>query len=258
MDKDKEVWENIWDNTEDTLNYKNVYYLMDEIKLNYLMPLLPIGSNITTLEVGCGSARLSCFLASKGYKTTCLDYSESALRVARKNYQITKNVGEFVIGDANNLPFKDNTFDIVLSTGLLEHFKNPQIVINEMVRVLKPNGIFYSDIVPKKFSTFRAHIDLIKNMNKLIKKGIKETFYEKKLNSNDIRNMLHSANLEDIEVFGAGVLLPQIPYGGHFPIIQRFEYHLLSKLKPMITIWDNTIIGEWFGFYYFAYAKKLK
>ena len=258
MDKDKKVWENIWDSTEDTLTYKDVFYLMDEIKLSYLIPLLPTGSNIKTLEVGCGSARLSCFLASKGYKTTCLDYSESALRVARKNYEITRNNGEFVIGDAKNLPFENDTFDIVLSTGLLEHFKDPKIVINEMARVLKPNGIFYSDIVPKKFSTFRAHITFVRSLGRLIRNDQNETFYEKKLNSNDIRNMLLSADLEDIDVFGAGVFLPQIPYGKHVPSLKRLEYRFLSKIKPLITIWDNTIVAEWCGFYYFVYAKKHK
>ena len=192
LDKDKEVWEDIWDKTEETLNYRDVFYLMDEIKFSYLIPLLPSGNDINILEVGCGSARLSCFLASKGYKTTCLDYSKSALKVARKNYELTNNKGEFVVGDAKKLPFEDNTFDIVLSTGLLEHFKDPQIVINEMTRVLKPNGIFYSDIVPKKFSTFRAHITFIRKMGKLMKRDGNDTFYEKKLNSNDIQNMLLS------------------------------------------------------------------
>ncbi|MDD3986077.1 MAG: class I SAM-dependent methyltransferase [Methanobacterium sp.] len=255
MDKDKQIWEDIWDKTEKTLNYRDVFYLMDEIKLSYLLPLLPSGSDINILEIGCGSARLSCFLASNGYNTTCLDYSENAIKVARKNYELTNNKGQF-IGNAKKLPFNDNTFDIVLSTGLLEHFKDPEIIINEMTRVLKPNGIFYSDIVPKKFSIFRAHINFIRNLVKLIKNNVKDEFYEKKLNSNDIQNMLISAGLKDVNIFGAGVFLPQIPYGKQVPSLKRLEYKLLSKIKPLITFWDDTIIGEWLGFYYFAYAKK--
>ncbi|MDO9045744.1 MAG: class I SAM-dependent methyltransferase [Methanobacteriaceae archaeon] len=256
MDKDKKVWKDIWDSTDETLNYKDVFYLIDEIKLGYLVPLLPTGINLKTLEVGCGSARLSCFLASKGYKTTCLDYSESALRVARKNYKISNNNADFVIGDARKLPFENDTFDIVFSTGLLEHFKDPQIVIDEMVRVLKPNGIFYSDIVPKKFSTFRSPVIISKSLSKFARKDVNETFYEKKLNSNEIQKMLNSADLKDINVFGAGVFLPQIPYGKGVPSLKRLEYQFLSKIKSLFTIWDDTIIGDWLGFYYFVYAKK--
>ncbi len=111
----------------DTITYKDIFYLMDEIKLEYLIDILPSPQeNIKIIEVGCGSAKLSCFLASLGYDTTCLDYSENALNVAKKNYQITNNKGKFIVGDVRNLPFENNTYDVVLSTGLLEHFKDPK------------------------------------------------------------------------------------------------------------------------------------
>jgi len=45
--------------------------------------------------------------------------------VAKENYRITGNKGEFLLGDAQNIPLKSNTFDVVLSTGLLEHFEEP-------------------------------------------------------------------------------------------------------------------------------------
>lgn len=50
------------------------------------------------------------------------------------------------------MPFEDKTFDLVLSFGVLEHFKDIDKPIKEMVRVLKPGGVFFADIVPEKFS----------------------------------------------------------------------------------------------------------
>ena len=50
-----------------------------------------------------------------------------------------------VVCDGDNLPFKDNSFDVVLSLAVLEHVKNPWIHANEMIRVLKPGGIVYAD-----------------------------------------------------------------------------------------------------------------
>jgi ubiquinone/menaquinone biosynthesis C-methylase UbiE len=44
------------------------------------------------------------------------------------------------------LPFKDNSFDVILSLAVLEHVKNPWIHANEMIRVLKPGGIIYADV----------------------------------------------------------------------------------------------------------------
>jgi len=49
--------------------------------------------------------------------------------------------GVDVIADAHNLPFKENSFDNIIMTNLLEHVQEPQKVVNEAYRVLKPNGL---------------------------------------------------------------------------------------------------------------------
>jgi len=49
--------------------------------------------------------------------------------------------GVDVVADAHNLPFKENSFDNIIMTNLLEHVQEPQKVVNEAYRVLKPNGL---------------------------------------------------------------------------------------------------------------------
>jgi len=51
-----------------------------------------------------------------------------------------------IVCDGDNLPFKDNSIDCVLSIAVLEHVKNPWIHADEMIRVLKPGGIIYADV----------------------------------------------------------------------------------------------------------------
>lgn len=251
INKEKEIWNGIWGNIPETITHKDIFYLMDEIKLEYLLDILPSPhENIKVIEVGCGSARLSCFLASLGYNTTCMDFSENALKVAKKNYYLTKNQGEFIVGDVQNMPFEDNTYDVVISTGLLEHFKDPQIVINEMTRILKPEGIFYSDIVPDKFSLFRSHLLFLKKLNL----WTDDEWYEIELNKKDIITMLQSADLTDINVFPAGVFIPQLPF--KISSLKKLEYKTVYKLKPLIKHVDNTRVAELLGFFYFAQAKK--
>jgi len=64
--------------------------------------------------------------------------------------EITLNLQPFynvdLVGDAHNLPAQDNCFDAVLSMAVLEHVNNPQRVVAEMIRVLKPGGQLYSEV----------------------------------------------------------------------------------------------------------------
>jgi ubiquinone/menaquinone biosynthesis C-methylase UbiE len=104
------------------------------------------------LECGCGSARVSRYMAQHGYQCTLLDYSEKALHLGRSAFEALSLEGRFVIGDIDHLCFPAEHFDIVFSGGVLEFFSDVQGPINEMVRVLKRGGIFGANMVPNKFS----------------------------------------------------------------------------------------------------------
>ena len=58
---------------------------------------------------------------------------------------------KYVIGDVQNLPYPQNTFDTVSSLGVIEHFLNPDKVMKEMYRVLKTNGHLIL-MTPNKYS----------------------------------------------------------------------------------------------------------
>src|SRR5207249_1229842 len=118
-ENDRRFWDSYWVDQRSTLTALTMTQILDRIKLEYLREILPRAGRI--LEVGSGSGRLSCFLAMAGYHTTCLDFSMHALRVARANYLAAKVGGWFVIGDGLKVPVHDGCFDVVLSTGLLEH-----------------------------------------------------------------------------------------------------------------------------------------
>lgn len=254
---DKSYWNTEWENTENTVSEQNVYYLIDTIKLEYLLSLLENKKkDIKILEVGCGSARLSCFLASYGYKNACLDYSKNALRVAKNNFTLTNNEGDFVSGEVKNLPFKNDVFDVVISTGLLEHFRDPQIVVDEMVRVLKVGGLFFSDIVPLKFSVLNSLnflADLLVALMGMRKGG---DMYENRLNRTDIEHLLQFANLKDINVFAGGVVPPWIFFSKRIPIKECVKAKTLSLIKPLSKRLDNTFLAELLGFHYISVGYK--
>jgi len=90
------------------------------------------------LDVGAGTGRLAVKLSEAGAIVTALDLSEKMLEILkRKSRKI-----EIVFGDAENLDFEDDSFDIVVGAFLIVHLKNPSIFFEEVYRVLKLNGIF--------------------------------------------------------------------------------------------------------------------
>jgi len=83
------------------------------------------------LDVGCGEGELVSMFQKHGVETYGIDISKQSLLHARNVVQ----------ADAEKIPFKDNTFDLLIAHHSLEHLKNPEYFIRECKRVLKANGI---------------------------------------------------------------------------------------------------------------------
>ena len=102
--------------------------------------------NKKALEIGCGSGNNLSFMAREGLNVTGLDISETAVKVARANLKNQNFPGKIYIGSVHNMPFSDESFDFILDRACLTHC--PQILqqcLNEVHRVLKKGGIFYSE-----------------------------------------------------------------------------------------------------------------
>ncbi len=99
------------------------------------IPLLGALADKKVLDVGAGTGRLSLPLANRGAYVTALDVSPKMLELI-KNPNI-----ETVVGDAESLPFENNTFDIVTAAFLIVHLKDPTRFFDEAYRVLKDGGI---------------------------------------------------------------------------------------------------------------------
>jgi glycosyltransferase involved in cell wall biosynthesis/ubiquinone/menaquinone biosynthesis C-methylase UbiE len=92
------------------------------------------------LEIGGGMGTDLVQFARHGSITTDLDLSSGHLELARENFQLRGLTGQFVLHDAERLPFDDDTFDVVYSNGVLHHTPDTGGVVSEIWRVLKPGG----------------------------------------------------------------------------------------------------------------------
>lgn len=105
--------------------------------------LLQVDEGASVLEVGCGTGEDALILAKRvgsNGRVVAIDCSQAMLAQASANAKSRHLPIEFVRTDAQQLPFEDNTFDSARVDRTLQHIANPQKVITEMVRVVRPGG----------------------------------------------------------------------------------------------------------------------
>jgi SAM-dependent methyltransferase len=98
----------------------------------------PISGESRVLEVGSGAHGLIFGLGNKfgiGIDPLAAHYKR-LFPVWQGNAQTIAAIGE-------KLPFSDSSFDVVLSDNVIDHAENPIVILEEIIRVLKPSGIFY-------------------------------------------------------------------------------------------------------------------
>jgi SAM-dependent methyltransferase len=172
-----------------------------------------------------------------------LDYAPYAIRAVRENYRRANVEGYSLFGDAGALPFPSGSFDVVLSGGLLEHFRDPRRVLAEMTRILRPGGLFYADIVPRKVSLYRwAERGRMAN-----EEHMADGIYESDLNKGAWRDLVRAAGLRDVRLVSAGVY-PPYTFAGH----ERFVWRYGEFLRAL----DGTPIADVLGFFYMVTARK--
>jgi ubiquinone/menaquinone biosynthesis C-methylase UbiE len=96
------------------------------------------------LEIGPGPGYLGLewLKRTEGTRLECLEISEDMIALAKKNaaeYGFSDRVKYFE-GDAKKLPFEDGHFDAVFTNGSLHEWANPEMIFNEIARVLKSGG----------------------------------------------------------------------------------------------------------------------
>jgi ubiquinone/menaquinone biosynthesis C-methylase UbiE len=94
------------------------------------------------LEIGCGRGSFALWLHQNApqFSLTALDFSQSAIDIACERAAKLPSSPLFVQGDAQALPFDDDSFDLILSCECMEHVPDPRQMAREMARVLRSGG----------------------------------------------------------------------------------------------------------------------
>lgn len=194
----REHWDRHWDEikstpaTNKTPGVKKIllYHLLHEMAVK--------GRQI--LEVGAGSGVDSLYLAELGAQVTILDYSSSALETVRRQVRgrdIESRL-QMVRADAASLPFPGSTFDLVFHQGLLEHFREPEPILAEQVRVLRQGAILAVD-VPQKYTIYT----LKKNL--AIRRGKWFAGWETQYSMRELKALIRRVGLTPVRSYATAV-----------------------------------------------------
>jgi demethylmenaquinone methyltransferase/2-methoxy-6-polyprenyl-1,4-benzoquinol methylase len=127
------------------------------------------------LDIATGTGDLAILMAqTNAEKIIGLDISAGMLEVGKKKVEDKNlsNVIELVLGDSENMPFDDNYFDAITVGFGVRNFENLEKGFAEILRVLKPNGVFVilETSVPDKFPYKQGYNFYSKNILPLIGK----------------------------------------------------------------------------------------
>ncbi|MBE7046786.1 MAG: class I SAM-dependent methyltransferase [Ruminococcaceae bacterium] len=114
----------------------------------------------TVLDIGCGAAGKSLYYASLGAKMVHGADVVERYREESKKLSIEKGLEdkfEFHLCDAKNLEFENETFDTIIMNDSMEHVAEPEEVVKECMRVLKPGGRLFINFCPYHHP-FGAHL----------------------------------------------------------------------------------------------------
>ena len=172
--------------------------------LKYINTCINPQKENSVLEVASGTCACGRSIAPFVRNVTCLDITEAMLNVGKIKAE-EENVNNiiFVKGYAENLPFLDNSFDIVISRLAFHHFSDIKVPFKEMVRVLKKGGKFVlidMEATEEKFRKIEDEIETLRDpshIKNLSKSEILELYNQNSLKLVKMESTNISVSLEN-------------------------------------------------------------
>jgi len=164
--KNQEVlfWNYKYQNQKMIYNSERDSYFHDHFK----KPIKNLTPSSKVLEVACGTRTDGLELALAGLEMTELDISPVAVKKAEEFFKSQNLNGTFLVADAENLPFADETFSAVFTAASFHHFLNPLKSLMEMKRVVKRGGFVILGVEPNAWPYYTFYL-LLKPLKILIR-----------------------------------------------------------------------------------------
>lgn len=188
------------------------FMVMYEGQLKEIVLMIPTGQDI--LDVGAGDGVLAGLLLKDAKTLTAMDVSMKRIKRCAE----TCGNGHFIVGDAEELPFKGESFDLIIASELIEHLIEPERFLLSSYHVLKRGGTL---IISTPSALFYEN-----NLSEVLKEQHLHTFSPMKL-----RLLLKKTGFKPIETkgigFKLGVRIPKL-----LGVLPRIFYAIITRRRP--------------------------
>ena len=216
-------WDELWGDAHTVYDPSAEPQLRDSLALITRFWPRPTGR---FLEAGCGPAANALNLALRGVEVAGIDLSANAVSAARSEFARRGLAGQFVSSDVRRIPFPDETFDFVYAGGVVEHFRELDQALAEMVRVLRPNGRLLITVpaltLAYPYLFLRGNVPALPVVEglvagihfRLLRGRLAKFGYERSFLRGRVRRVLERAGLANIEVARFDTYLPLLQLPG--------------------------------------------
>lgn len=219
-----------------------VFAKKEVLPFNHLIDFEKL-ENKKVLEIGCGFGSHAQLILQNSNKVeyTGVDITKTAIDFIKKRFEIFGLNGQIIECDAEKLPFEDSKFDFIWSWGVIHHSKNTEKILDEIRRVLKPNGSCTLMVYNKNSLRYYLYGGLFKGIMclKLLKKNLQEInmeftdgYFARHFTSSEIKRILKIKELKIKKVFA----LPEtdhLPFPGGYRLMKlnlKFVNYIIEKL----------------------------
>ena len=193
------------------------------------------------LDVGCGTGQSRQIYIAHARRYTGIDLSSEAVAIARRKYPDS----EWLRADACELPFEDNSFDVVAFSSVLHHIPNYGDALREAYRVLRPEGTAFAfdpNLLHPAMALFRYPKSPL-----YLSQGVSPN--EAPLHPAALRHHFAAASLRNIRQRGQS----HIPYRAVAP---RLLNTFLNAYNAADWMWECAGLGRWFGTFIITAGQK--
>ncbi|KPK42873.1 MAG: hypothetical protein AMJ78_00995 [Omnitrophica WOR_2 bacterium SM23_29] len=178
------------------------------------------------LDVGCGAGYYTNLIKKQGFRCMGVDRSENMIRKLKSSYPDVP----VKMADAMNLPFSDSSFDAVISIETLRYFKNRELLLKEIFRVIKPGGYVFITAAP----LFSLNLYGIYNtLCRLFKLRSIVSCYQSFETVASFKKILEKSGFSNISI--------RAHFWGPYFVLDKINPHLSSKLIKRFEKFDDKL-----------------